>query len=70
MIRLEMKKKQYDINIEAAKIEKTVERENLVSRTVEYKYSLKMFCTVRNFGKGIYNAEFTLKEANDDQGSY
>ena len=36
---------------------------------MEYKYSLKMFCTVRTFGKGIYNAEFTLKEANDDQGS-
>ena len=29
-----------------------------------------MFLTVRTFGKGIYNAEFTLKEANDDQGSY
>ena len=29
-----------------------------------------MFCTVRTFGKSIYNAEFTLKEANDDQGSY
>ena len=52
------------------KQKETVDRQNLVSRTAEYTYSLKFFCTIRTFGKGIYNGQFTLKEANDDQGSY
>ena len=49
------------------KIEKTVDRENLVYRTGEYTHSFKNFQTIRTFDKDIYNGKINLKEAGDDQ---
>ena len=50
-------------------IEKTVDRENLVYRTNEYKYSFKTFRTITTFGRDNYNSTITLKEVDKDQSS-
>ena len=43
-------------------IEKTVDRQNLVNRASEYKYSFKNFKRIKTFGTDIYNSEITLKK--------
>ena len=47
--------------------EKTANRENLIYRASEYRYSFKNFQTIKTFGKDIYNGKITLKEADDYQ---
>ena len=50
-------------------IEKTIDREKPVYRANEYTYSFQNFRTISAFGRGIYNGEITLKEADEDQAS-
>ena len=50
-------------------IEKTVDRQNLVSRTNEYTYSFKNFRTINTFNRDIYNRTITLNEADKYQSS-
>ena len=52
-----------------SKIEKTVDRENLVYEASEYEYNFQFFLTIRTFGRDIYNGEITLKEADEYQSS-
>ena len=48
-------------------IEKTVTRENLYYRTNEQIHYFQNFRTINSFGRDIYNATITMKEANIDQ---
>ena len=48
-------------------IEKTVDREKLVYKTNEYKYSFEDFQTIKTFGRDIYNGTITLEKAKDYQ---
>ena len=48
-------------------IEKTVDREKLVFRASEYTYNFRNVQTIRTFGRDIYEAEITLKEAHEYQ---
>ena len=50
-------------------IEKTVDREKLVYRASEYTCNFRNFRTIRTFGRDIYEAKITLKEADEDQSS-
>ena len=52
-----------------SKIEKTVDREELVCRASEYTYIFQNFRTIKTFGRDIYNGEITLKEADEEQSS-
>ena len=52
-----------------SKIEKTVDRENLVYEASEYEYNFQNFLTIRTFGRDIYNGEITLKEGDEYQSS-
>ena len=52
-----------------SKIEKTVDKENLVYEASEYEYNFQNFLTIRTFGRDIYNGEITLKEADEYQSS-
>ena len=49
------------------KIEQSIDREILVYKTNEYTYNFENFQTIKTFGKDIYDAAITLKEANDYQ---
>ena len=51
------------------KIEKMVDRENLIYRTNEYVYSFKNFRKINTFGRESYNGKITLKKADKDQSS-
>ena len=51
------------------KIEKMIDRENLIYRTNEYAYSFKNFRKINTFGREIYNDKITLKKADKDQSS-
>ena len=61
------------LNIDEAKkeldkikeIRKTVDREKLVYKTNEYKYSFENLQTIKTFGKDFYDGTITLKEADD-----
>ena len=57
------------MNLIKFKTEKTVDRENLIYRTYEYKYSFKIFWTLSSFVRDIYNGTTTLKEADNVQSS-
>ena len=46
-------------------IEKNAEREKLVYKTDEYKYSFKNFQTIKAFGRDIYEGKITVKEADE-----
>ena len=48
------------------KIQKIVDRENLVYRANAYTYSSKMFRAINTFGRDSYNGKITLKEADED----
>ena len=48
-------------------IEKTVDREKLYHRTNEYTYNFQNLRTINAFGRDIYNATITLKNADKDQ---
>ena len=51
-------------------IEKTVEREKLVSKASEYTYSFEDFRTIRTFGRDSYEDKITLKGAEEYQSIY
>ena len=51
-------------------IEKTVEREKLVSKASEYTYSFENFRTIRTFGRDSYEGKITLKGAEEYQSIY
>ena len=51
------------------KIEKTVDREELIYRVSEYTYSFQNFQTIKTFGRDIYSGKITLKDADEDQAS-
>ena len=48
-------------------IQKTIDREKLVSKASEYTYNFRNFRTIRTFGRDIYEGKITLEEANIDQ---
>ena len=51
------------------KIEKVVDRENVIYRAIEHIFCFKNFKTIvaKTFGRDIYNVEITLREAYEDQ---
>ena len=49
------------------KIEKTIDRENIIYRASENTYRFQNFQTIKTFGRDIYNDKITLKEADQDQ---
>ena len=49
------------------KIEKNVDKENLICKTNEYTYSFKNFLTIRTFGRDIYEGNITIDEAGKYQ---
>ena len=51
------------------KIEKTVDREKLIYKASEYKYSFQNVQTIKTFGRDIYSGKITLKKADEDQAS-
>ena len=61
-----IKKAKNELN-KIKEIEKTVTRENLYYRTNEQIHNFQNFRTINSFGRDIYNATITMKEANIDQ---
>ena len=49
------------------KIEKTIDRENLVYKASGNAYDFRTFQTIKTFGKDIYEGKITLEEADKDQ---
>ena len=49
------------------KIEKILNRENLVYKTDNYTYSFQKFETIRSFAKTIINSKVNLNDADEDQ---
>ena len=48
-------------------IEKNVDREKLIYEADEYAYTFKNFQTTKTFGRDIYKAKITMKEADEYQ---
>ena len=42
-------------------IEKNIDRERLIYKTIEYKYSFKTFQTIKTFGRDIYKGKITIE---------
>ena len=49
------------------KIDKTIDRENLVYEASEYAYNFTKFRTIRTFGRDIHDGKITLEEAGKDK---
>ena len=48
-------------------MQKNVDREKLVYKTKEYKYSFKNAQTIKTFGRDIYEGKIALEKANEYQ---
>ena len=46
------------------KIEDTIDREKIVSKSSNNTYDFRKFQTIKNFLKNIYDSEITLEEAD------
>ena len=42
-------------------IEKNIDRERLIYKTIEYTYSFKTFQTIKTFGRDIYKGKITIE---------